>query len=191
MTHLLHDLLQCPANDRPNSIAVVDGDRVITYSDLDLLSNKIAHLLTETGVKPGDRVGLYLRKSLEAVAGAYGIMKAGAAYVPLDPEAPIDRIGYIVSNCDIHTLLTSTEKAAESNHLAATTTLDSIVALDPDSEDSDQAPGQGHHYSPSDIARQPGPRRAACRPSTSTLPSALHLRLDWATPKASCFLTSM
>ncbi|MEX1135157.1 MAG: AMP-binding protein, partial [Acidimicrobiia bacterium] len=109
MSYLLHDLVRSSANTHPDAIAVVDGDRSVTYSELDTLSNQIAHLLGETGVKKGDRVGLYLRKSLEAVAGAYGIMKAGGAYVPLDPEAPVDRIGYIISNCEIHTLFTSVE----------------------------------------------------------------------------------
>ena len=154
MSYLLHDLLRSSANTHPDAIAVVDGDRSVTYSELDTLSNQIAHLLGETGVKKGDRVGLYLRKSLEAVAGAYGIMKAGGAYVPLDPEAPVDRIGYIISNCEIHTLLTSVEKAGEWRHLVETTTLDSIMALDAVPDDPDLDLGMAHLFARSDVAAQ-------------------------------------
>jgi len=89
VSYLLHGLLQGSARAHPDRVALVDGDRQITYRELEALTNQIAHLLARTGVGKGDRVGLYLRKSLEAVAGAYGIMKAGAAYVPLDPEAPV------------------------------------------------------------------------------------------------------
>jgi amino acid adenylation domain-containing protein len=89
---------------------VVDGARSLTYAELDRRSNQVARLLAELGVAPGDRVGLYLDKSVDSVVGLYGVLKAGAAYVPLDPGAPVRRLAYIVENCGIQVLLTGAEK---------------------------------------------------------------------------------
>ncbi len=152
MSYLLHGLLEDSARDNPDRVALVDGERSITYAELDALTNQIAHLLARTGVKKGDRVGLYLRKSLEAVAGAYGIMKAGAAYVPLDPEAPLERIGYILSNCGIRSLLSATERSAEWAELVTTTRLESVVALDAAPENPDLDMSGASLFTPDDLA---------------------------------------
>ena len=66
---LVHRLLERAAQSRPDSVALVDGDRSLTYAELDSLSTKLAATLAELGVVPGDRVGIYLDKSLEAVVG--------------------------------------------------------------------------------------------------------------------------
>jgi acyl-CoA synthetase (AMP-forming)/AMP-acid ligase II len=58
------------------------------------------------GVKPGDRVGLYMVKSADAIASIFGILKAGAAYVPVDPTAPPARCAYILNNCSVRVILT-------------------------------------------------------------------------------------
>jgi amino acid adenylation domain-containing protein len=109
---LLHDLLRDAAARHPERPAVVDGDRSVTYADLDLRSNRLAHLLRENGgVRHGDRVGLYLDKSLESVVGIYGILKLGATYVPLDPAAPPARLATIAANADLRCLITGPEKA--------------------------------------------------------------------------------
>jgi amino acid adenylation domain-containing protein len=156
VTHLLHDLLRESARSRPDQIAVVDGDRRVTYAELDALSNQIAGLLAATGVGKGDRVGLYLHKSLEAVAGAYGIMKAGGAYVPLDPEAPVERISYIIANCGIRTLITSAPKAGEWGQIAEATALMSIISLDEAPDPSEVGLGRVKVLVPADVAAQPG-----------------------------------
>lgn len=100
-------LLNRAARQRPDHPAVVDDERVLTYAELHDLAGRIAALLRNMGVGPGSRVGLYLNKCAEAVAGIYGIMRAGAAYVPLDARAPDDRVGYIARDCDLSVLLTS------------------------------------------------------------------------------------
>jgi amino acid adenylation domain-containing protein len=107
----LHRLLRNSAVRNPDGIAVVDAGRSITYRELDDRSDRLAGLLHEVGVRKGDRVGLYLNKSLEAVVGIYGILKSGAAYVPLDPQAPPARLGGIAANCGLRILLSGTEKA--------------------------------------------------------------------------------
>ncbi len=67
----------------------------------------MAALLIELGVKRGDRVGLFLDKSIEAVVGIYGALKSGAAYVPLDPRAPAARLTYIARDCDLRVVVSS------------------------------------------------------------------------------------
>jgi amino acid adenylation domain-containing protein len=89
----------------------VDRDRSVTYAELDRRANQLAHTLLDVGVLRGDSVGLYLDKSLESVVGIYGVLKAGAAYVPLDPNAPAARLSYIAGNCEIRVLLTGKEKS--------------------------------------------------------------------------------
>jgi amino acid adenylation domain-containing protein len=109
--YLLHHLLEDAAATHGDRPAVVDGDRTITYAELEERSGRVAALLTELGVEPGGRVGLYLDKSMEALVGLHAILRAGAAYVPLDPAAPTSRLGYIAQNCELRVLLTGQEKA--------------------------------------------------------------------------------
>jgi amino acid adenylation domain-containing protein len=89
---------------------VLDG-RAITYAELEAESNRFARSLTQNGVARGDRVALWLPKSIETVVAIYGIMKAGAAYVPIDPGAPGMRMAYIARDCSVAGLVTLRERA--------------------------------------------------------------------------------
>lgn len=95
----LHEALHTHSQTRPYAPAVVDGDRVVSYRELDVWSNQLAHQLRVLGVERGDRVGILLDKSVHAIAAVYGVLKAGAAYVPLDPRAPATRLKSIVDDC--------------------------------------------------------------------------------------------
>jgi amino acid adenylation domain-containing protein len=86
------------------------GEACLTYAALEQTTNRLAHLLLKEGVRPGDRVGLFLHKSIETVLGIFAILKTGAAYVPLDPLAPAQRVGFILQNCAIRCVLTKTAK---------------------------------------------------------------------------------
>jgi amino acid adenylation domain-containing protein len=108
---LVHDLLTDFAEAHPDRVAVVDGDRSLTYAELDAGSNRLARLLRECGVQHRDLVGLYLDKSLESLLGIYAILKLGAAYVPLDPAAPPARLATIAANAGLRCLVTGAEKA--------------------------------------------------------------------------------
>ncbi len=108
--YLVHHYLQDSAARTPHQTAVVDRDRSLTYAELDERANRLANLLRSLGVQNGDRVGIYLPKSMEAIVGIYGVLKAGATYVPLDPSAPTHRIGYIAGNCGIRHMITATVK---------------------------------------------------------------------------------
>ncbi len=108
LTHLLVEA----ANRSPDQIAVVDPLGSLSYGALDRRANRLANLLRDVGVQRGDRVGLFLNKSTDAIASIYGILKADAAYVPLDPFAPATRLAYIARNCEIRCLVTGREKSS-------------------------------------------------------------------------------
>lgn len=107
--HLLHHILTESSWKFPDKDAVVFGDNSITYAELERRSSQLAFSLLQWGIKKGDRVGILLKKSIESIIALFGIMKAGAIYVPLDPLAPADRLGRIIVNCGIERLITSQE----------------------------------------------------------------------------------
>lgn len=87
-------------------VAVIEPDGgAISYAGLRELSDRLRDRLVALGVRPGDRVGMYLRKSIDAVAAIYGILKSGAAYVPVDPDAPAARNAYILHNCAVKVII--------------------------------------------------------------------------------------
>jgi len=110
MAYIIQQLLSKSASLYPDKTAVWARGRSITYRELDEQSNQLAHLLQGRGVRKGDRVGLYFPKSVESIISMLGVLKAGGVYVPLDPQAPPDRIGYIIENCGIRVLITNYEK---------------------------------------------------------------------------------
>ncbi|HXK61991.1 MAG TPA: AMP-binding protein, partial [Acidobacteriota bacterium] len=110
MAYLLHQLLTESATRLPDKEAVRFSGKSLSYSQLDRVTNQLARKLCELGVRRGDRVGIFVHKSLASVVAVSGIMKAGGVYVPLDPGAPAKRLAYITRNCGIRVLLTSSEK---------------------------------------------------------------------------------
>ena len=88
MGFLLHHSIAEAAERNPDHEAFRFEGRCLSYGELVERSRRMAHHLVELGVEPHDRVGLYLTKSLELPVALYGILTAGAAYVPIDPTAP-------------------------------------------------------------------------------------------------------
>jgi amino acid adenylation domain-containing protein len=107
MPYLLQQLLTESARRQPDAEAVRLVDRAINYRELEQLSNQVAQLLISNGVVRGDRVGIYLQKSPEAIAAIFGIMKSGACYVPVDANAPGLRLQEIGRQCEFRALVTS------------------------------------------------------------------------------------
>ena len=103
---LLHELFEQNAATSPNSVALVCGKERLTYGGLEGRANQIAYYLRASGIQPGDRVGLLLPRSPELYSGLLGILKTGATYVPLDPDYPAERIGFILADCGARALLT-------------------------------------------------------------------------------------
>jgi amino acid adenylation domain-containing protein len=110
MAYILQELLSKSAALYPDKMAVWAREKSLTYRELQERSNQLAHLLRQNGLKKGDRVGIYFPKAVESVICMFAVLKAGGVYVPLDPQAPADRIAYIMSNCGIRILLTNYEK---------------------------------------------------------------------------------
>ena len=105
MPEALHSLLERAALERPGHPAVSDRGRVATYAELDARADALAASLVGAGVRRGDRVGVLLEKSIDAVACLYAVMKTGAAYVPLDPHAPEHRLAQVLADCDVRCVL--------------------------------------------------------------------------------------
>jgi amino acid adenylation domain-containing protein len=119
VTATIHELLSTTARTDGGAIAVVDGERKLTYAELDDRSNRLAAAMADRGVQVGDRVGLLLEKSLEAVVGIYATLKAGAVYVPLDDQAPVRRLAYIAKDAGIRCLIGSPARATTCRGLLA------------------------------------------------------------------------
>ena len=108
----------------PEAVAVVCGNRQITYADLNYRANQLARTLKSYGVRPDDRVGLFTERSIEMVVGMLGVLKAGGAYVPLDVNYPPERLAYIIRDSAPIALLTS-----ETSKLTLPDADSSIIAL--------------------------------------------------------------
>jgi amino acid adenylation domain-containing protein len=95
----VHELFERRVNEAPGSIAVADGRHQLTYRRLDELANRVAHFLRGRGIGPEQRVAVCLPRSAELVAVLLGVLKAGAAFVPLDPDHPAARIAFMARDC--------------------------------------------------------------------------------------------
>src|SRR5690349_3582135 len=107
MKFLLNHLLEESARHFPDKPAVLFDASVLTYAELDRISTRLAHVLIENGLRRGDRVGIWMSKSIASIVSIHGILKAGGVYVPLDPGAPPERVRYIVDDCGIRLLVST------------------------------------------------------------------------------------
>ena len=96
----VHQLFEEQVLKTPDKTAVIACDKTLTYDELNKLSNKIANSLIEKGIKANDIVAFALPRESSLIAVMFGILKSGAAYMPIDPAYPQDRIDYMISNSD-------------------------------------------------------------------------------------------
>jgi len=113
MTYLLQRLLTEAAARQPQRAAVASSGCQLTYQELDELSNKMARALLRLGVAPGDRVAILAPKSAASVVALYGVLKAGACYVPLDPKAPAQRLSYVIQDSGAAVIVADEMRAAQ------------------------------------------------------------------------------
>ncbi|MBZ4418505.1 non-ribosomal peptide synthetase [Myxococcus sp. RHSTA-1-4] len=109
--HTLHGLFEAQATRRPDATAARFESQSLTYGELDARANRLANHLRHLGVGPGQRVGLFLERGLELLVGLLGILKSGAAYVPLDPMYPAPRLAHILEDSGVTVLVTEPELA--------------------------------------------------------------------------------
>ncbi|MEM7193831.1 MAG: amino acid adenylation domain-containing protein [Pseudomonadota bacterium] len=119
---LLHHNLFRSADSLPENEAYRCFDNSISYKELDEKSNQLARVLTVHDCKPRDRVCIFLNKSIQSAIAVYGILKAGAVFVPIDPDAPEDRISAIIEDTESNLIVSD-----DSNR----TDLESVVASSP------------------------------------------------------------
>lgn len=118
MAYLLQHLLADSADRAPQHPAVAVGERFLTYAELDKLSNQVARALLAQGVVPGDRVGIFAPKSAASVVALFGVLKAGACYVPLDPKSPAARLATIMADSGITVVLADQATARQAAAMA-------------------------------------------------------------------------
>ncbi|MDQ4003211.1 MAG: acyl-CoA ligase (AMP-forming), exosortase A system-associated [Actinomycetota bacterium] len=109
----LHDLLDNSVERVPDGVAIVDGNTEYTYGDLDRQSNALCAALGEAGVKKGDRVGVYMEKSWEAIVAMVAASRAGAAYVNINPLFKPPQVAYIAQDCDVRVVIGDSAKLDE------------------------------------------------------------------------------
>jgi amino acid adenylation domain-containing protein len=124
---LLHHSIDTAAAADPDREAFRCNGQALTYAALVAHADRLAHLLTEEGVRPHDRVGIYMNKGLQLPIAVYGILKAGAAYVPIDPAAPAQRVQFIIEDCGIRHLITNDSRAPRAAAVAATARLACVI----------------------------------------------------------------
>jgi amino acid adenylation domain-containing protein len=94
----VHVLFEARAAEHPDATAVVFEDCQLSYDELNLRANRVAHHLRKLGVRPDTRVGLCVERGLDMVVGLLAVLKAGGAYVPLDPAYPVERLAYMLED---------------------------------------------------------------------------------------------
>lgn len=121
----IHQLFEAQVEKTPDAIAVVFEDEQLTYRELNIWANQLAHHLRTLGVEPEVMVGICVERSLEMVVGLLGILKAGGAYVPLDPTYPKERLTFMINDTQVSVLLTQQRLVAKLPHQGT-----NVVCLD-------------------------------------------------------------
>lgn len=107
----IHHCFESQCQQTPNNIAVVFEEQKLTYQELNIHANQVAHYLQKLGIGSENLVGICVERSLLMVIGVLGILKAGAAYVPIDPNYPAERKKYILADTQMPLLLTQASLA--------------------------------------------------------------------------------
>jgi amino acid adenylation domain-containing protein len=105
----MQQVFEAQAELTPDAIALVFGDRRLTYQELNTRANQIAHYLQSRGVGPETPVGVYLERSDDLIVALLGVLKSGGAYVPLDPGYPADRLAFMLADARVPVLLTESK----------------------------------------------------------------------------------
>jgi amino acid adenylation domain-containing protein len=113
-------------------------DRLLTYAELNTRADILARYLGNLGVKPGVMVGVFVERSLDMIVALLGVLKAGAAFVPMDPTYPIERISFVLQDAEVPVLLTQSSLAVNLPKVAA-----HLVSLDTDWDSIEQGATAG------------------------------------------------
>ena len=142
----VHELFEEQVMKTPHSVAVTFADESLTYSELNERANRLAHLLISKGVAADGRVGICLDRSLAMVVAVLAVLKAGGAYIPMDPAYPASRVRYMVEDSSVRLVLgdgPTAEKAAGGGE---------VIRLDQAPERRQPSTNPGHRTDPSALA---------------------------------------
>lgn len=142
----IHELFAAQVEKTPDNIAVIFDEQKLTYQELNHRANKVAHYLQSLGVGREVLVGICVERSLEMIVGLLGILKAGAAYLPLDPSYPQERLSFMLSDSQVQVLLTQQKFVEEFSTSGVKT-----VCLDSDWESINS---QSQENPPSDVTAE-------------------------------------
>ncbi|WP_411144568.1 Pls/PosA family non-ribosomal peptide synthetase [Streptomyces sp. x-80] len=136
--HILPQYFEQTCDRNPDGIALVCEETSLSYAELDRRANQLAHLLLERGIGPDHMVGILLERSVDTYVALLGVLKAGAAYVPLDPSFPADRMAFIAQDAELGALVTNSALDDRTREVACP-----VVALDQVAEQlAAQPPGR-------------------------------------------------
>src|SRR5260370_15498520 len=106
----VEEFLELSAERSPKKTALVCRDRRLTYQEIEIQCNRLAHSLVAEGVQRGARVAIYLENSVEAVLSIFAVLKAGAVFLVVNPTTQVDKLAYIFNNCRAVALITDIRK---------------------------------------------------------------------------------
>ncbi len=132
---LLHELFEATADAYGDNAALMCGKEQMTYRQVERRANQLAWHLRSLGVGKGKMLAMLLPRSMDVYVAILGMLKSGAAYVPLDSEYPADRVAYILQDCNVHTLITTSELAVHHTDFKG-----NVVLLDGYREDIESQP---------------------------------------------------
>ncbi len=157
-------MFEAQAARTPHAVALSEGIQAMTYAELDAAANRVAWRLIAAGAGPETVVAVAVERSLTMVATVLGVLKAGAAYLPVDPDLPAERVAYLLADAQPVAIVTT---SALASRVPATTAVTVTV------DDPPQAPPAGHPAGPADRPRPHRPRSTrATLPTSSTHPAA-------------------
>ena len=133
MIKTLPEIITSGAKDSPSQTAFKCGKRSETFESMEIKMHQLTNILMKLDIKKGDRVGIYMNRVLESAIAVYGIMNAGAVFVPIDPTSPISRINSILDDCEIRLLITSgSQKSSITEILQSNSVLQTVVGIQAD-----------------------------------------------------------
>lgn len=109
----IYDLIQQQVMRTPDAVAVQFEDKSLTYQQLDKRVDQVAEVLGSQGIKAGTLVGIFVNRSMEMLIGLLGVLKAGGAYLPLDPSFPSERLAFMLADSDASFILTLSSLVSE------------------------------------------------------------------------------
>ncbi|MBB4761974.1 non-ribosomal peptide synthetase [Amorphoplanes digitatis] len=140
----LHELFEEQADAAPDRTALVSGDTTLSYGELDRRANRLAHRLRDAGVSTGDLVGVCLHRGIDQPVAVLAVLKAGGAFVPLDPDYPAERLEFMCRDAGLWGVLTEPTLAGRVGDVWT------VDVTEPDPDRSDRRPDAG--VGPDDLA---------------------------------------